>query len=232
MIDFYVTYLLITNVYWSIIYMSVGHVTVMFLVHADPTEFNVPFSVSSETAASAAGSCMFHDMDHFLSVNTLSIIRHFNVINFHGHETTTFWTAMDTDLSETMQYHFVFFDFRAYSDVSQTIGDDAVNLIDDGDVAAVHRLQTWITIHYFDPSDLLESVGTMHRSLLQLREDHETLLQRFETWREHTSRLMEWVASNDASMAGPLGLLLRPADLQPDEAAEPTAMSRSTSAGT
>lgn len=144
-----------------------------------------------------------------------------------------FWTALDTNLSDTMQYHFVFFDLRAYQDVHQTIADDAVNLIDDGDVAAVHRLQTWITIHYFDPSDLIDSVGTMNRSLLQLREDHETLLQRFETWRERLSRIMEWVASNDPTMAGPLDLLLRPADLnQAPPGPEPTPMSRSTSAGT
>ena len=147
-----------------------------------------------------------------------------------------FWAAWDTELSDDTQFHFVIFDWCAYQDVYRTISDDAVNLIDDGDIAEIHRLQTWIRIHYFDPSDLVDTVGHMHRSLLQLREDHETLLRRFETWREHTSRLMEWVAANDPKMAGPLDLLLRPADRLPERPEpEPTpvsTMSRSTSAGT
>jgi len=150
---------------------------------------------------------------------------------------STFWAAWDEDLKEATQFHFVIFDWQAYQDVYRTIADDAVNLIDDGDVAEVHRLQTHITIHFFEPSDIIDSVGSLHRNYLQLREDHRELLRRFETWREYTARIMEWVASHDPTMAGPLDLLLRPEDLRPEHTEQPeqttaSTLSRSTSAGT
>lgn len=147
-----------------------------------------------------------------------------------------YWVAWDTELSEDFQFHFVIFDWCAYQDVYRTISDDAVNLIDDGDIAEIHKKQTWITIHYHDPSSLIETVGHLHQSLRELREDHENLLARFEIWREHTSRIMEWVAANDPTMTGPLDLLLRPQDRLPEhpepEPTPTTTMSRSTSAGT
>ena len=109
---------------------------------------------------------------------------------------STFCAAWDEDLSEVTQYHLVMFDWGAYQDVYRTIADDAVNMIDDGDIAEIHRLQTFITIHFFEPSDVVETIGSLHRSLLQLREDHEELRRRFERYREYTSRVMEWIASH------------------------------------
>ena len=128
----------------------------------------------------------------------------------------TFWAAWDEDLREVTQFHLVVFNWEAYQDIYRTIADDAINMIDDGNIAEEHRLQTFITIHYFDTADLVDTIGGLHRSYVQLRQDHDDLLRRFEANREFTGRIMEWIASRDPSMAGPFNLLLRPEDLAPE----------------
>ena len=129
---------------------------------------------------------------------------------------STFWAAWDEDLSEVTQFHLVVFNWEAYQDIFRTIADDAINMIDDGNIAEVHRLQTFVTIHFFETADLVDTIGGLHRSYMQLREDHGELLRRFEANREYTSRIMEWIASRDPTMAGPFHLLLRPGDLAPE----------------
>ena len=129
---------------------------------------------------------------------------------------STFWAPWDDDLSELTQFHIVVFDWNAYQDILRTIADDAINMIDDGAIAEVHRLQTFVTVHFFETADLVDTIGGLRRSYMQLRAEHGELLQRFEANREYTARIMEWIASRDPSMAGPFHLLLRPEDLAPE----------------
>ena len=129
---------------------------------------------------------------------------------------TTLWAAWDEDLREVTQFHLIIFNFEAYQDIYRTIADDAINMIDDGNIEEEHRLQTFITIHFFDTADLVDTIGGLQRSLAQLRQDHDDLLRRFEENRQFTGRIMEWIASRDPVMAGPFNLLLRPEDLAPE----------------
>ena len=126
------------------------------------------------------------------------------------------WAPWDDDLSELVQFHLIVFQWDAYKDILNTIQDDAVNMTDDGNIPAENRHQTFVTIHYLEASDLIDTIGGLNRSLMALRADHEELLERFETYREYTGRIMEYIASRDPAMAGPFGLLLRPEDLAPE----------------
>jgi hypothetical protein len=108
------------------------------------------------------------------------------------------------------------FHWDAYKDILNTIQDDAINMIDDGAIAEEHRHQSFVTVHFFETADLVDTIGGLHRSYMQLRADHGELLQRFEANREYTARIMEWIASRDPTMAGPFHLLLRPEDLAPE----------------
>ena len=129
---------------------------------------------------------------------------------------STFWAPWDDELSELTQFHMVVFHWNAYKDILSTIEDDAINMIDDGDITEVHRHQTFVTVHFFEMADLVDTIGGLHRSYMQLRADHGELQQRFEVNREYTARIMEWIASRDPTMAGPFHLLLRPEDLAPE----------------
>ena len=53
-------------------------------------------------------------------------------------------------------------------------------MLDDGAIAEVHRLQTFVTVHFFETADLVDTIGGLHRSYMQLRAEHGELLQRFE----------------------------------------------------
>jgi len=129
---------------------------------------------------------------------------------------STFWAPWDEDLSELTQFHIIVFNWDAYRDILNTIQDDAINMIDDGAIAEEHRHQSFVTVHFFETADLVDTIGGLNRSYMQLRADHGELLQRFEANREYTARIMEWIASRDPTMAGPFHLLLRPEDLAPE----------------
>ena len=60
----------------------------------------------------------------------------------------THWSPWDEDLDESVHFHLAITKWELYKEVYNYVADDAIDLLDDGDVAADFRLQCFISIYH------------------------------------------------------------------------------------
>eukprot|EP00435_Cladocopium_sp_Y103_P014605 s3375_g3.t1 len=115
------------------------------------------------------------------------------------------WIPWDEPLTEELSIHWMVPDFTAYQTLCQHIADDAIDLRPDG-VDPRDAEQIHLYLHHLPLTDFVYIFSELHREVRQLRD------QRRQD-RAQLDILVEWAAASDGSLAGPLGLLLRPDDL-------------------
>eukprot|EP00435_Cladocopium_sp_Y103_P007091 s326_g2.t1 len=112
----------------------------------------------------------------------------------------------DEPINSEYSIHWLVPDAELFRTLCDHIADDAVDLRPDGydprDAEQVH-----LYLHHLPLTDFVFVFSELHREVRLLRDQQQRD-------RRQLSVLVEWAAAYDQTLAGPLGLLLRPEDLE------------------
>eukprot|EP00435_Cladocopium_sp_Y103_P036298 s3302_g9.t1 len=116
------------------------------------------------------------------------------------------WIPWDETITEEISIHWLVPDATLFATMCDHIAHDAIDLRPDGTDPRDSE-QVKLYIHHLPVTDLTFGFSQLHREVRLLRDQQARD-------RHQLSVLVEWAAASDQTLAGPLGLLLRPEDVE------------------
>ena len=124
-----------------------------------------------------------------------------------------YWAAWDDPITEDQRLHIAVLDIPLYSQMLQsaracgfawTFGNPPLG----------NELRTVLEVHLVPNTELIELFGRLYGGFRRQQQEIHELQTALRETRNLLGRTIEALASRDQSLAGELGLLLRPEDLQ------------------
>ena len=121
------------------------------------------------------------------------------------------WCPWDTALTEDKRFHFLIGQHNLYQEMIRFSSPGPLNLCPyNADRTSWRR--TFLTLSFVGVPDLIHATASAHHQINLLQDDINMLKRQIRTLRNRLGMALETLASHTPALAGPFGLLARPAN--------------------